>query len=634
MSEKRKYTKKSNYWKKFDSDSGPQMFQSNASFESLPVAVNQSFARTSTSTTSRTKNHNLSKTLIEDRYSNIRSGILPYENTADGINVRDSILLCQKAYANIALFRNVIDMMAEFSNSEILLEGGSRRSRNFYYKWLKKISAWNLTDQYFREYFRGGNVFLYRIDGRFTQEDYNKMTRSTAAENEIPVKYVVLNPYEIVALHSSYYNMRTYEKFLSQYDIENLRNPKTEEDKKIFQSLSPETRKRIKDGAYNRDGLTMPLDSKKLYYSFYKKQDYEPFAIPFGFPVLADLNMKQEFKNLDAAILRTVENVILMITTGTEPEKGGVNPKNIQALQSIFTNESLGRVLVADYTTKAEFIVPDLRRVLGPEKYEIINQDIKDGLQNIMLTNDSHSTTDIKSNVFLDRLKEARSQFLNDFLQKEMDRIGRNLGFKQIPRAIFKEVDMKDDIQLMRIATRLMEIGVLTPEQGMRFMKNGQLPNEAEIAEEQEEFISRRKKGYFNPLVGGVPMLESEMGDAPTKVPMQRGRPIGATTTVATASINGLKKSIAKINDLYSEVEKQLKKNFKLRKLNAEQNDVIGDICERIICSKDMEDWISTANTCLDNAEELDKLSVKPEIEQIAEEYEINNYSAAIIYHG
>ena len=633
MSEKRKYTKKSNYWSKFDKNKNAQMQQSFASVE--PLSVNQSFARTSNySSTSRTKNHNVSKTLIEDRYSNIRSGILPYENTADGINVRDAILLCQKAYANIALFRNVVDMMAEFANSELLLEGGSKRSRNFFYKWFKKVSAWNLTDQYFREYFRGGNVFLYRIDGKFTQVDYNRMTRSNAATNEIPVKYVVLNPYEIVALHSSYYNLRTYEKFLSQYDIENLRNPKTEEDKKIFDSLPPETRKRIKDGAYNRDGLTMPLDSKKLYYSFYKKQDYEPFAIPFGFPVLADLNMKQEFKNLDAAILRTVENVILMITTGTEPEKGGVNPKNIQALQSIFTNESLGRVLVADYTTKADFIVPDLRRVLGPEKYEIINEDIKDGLQNIMLTNDSHSTTDIKSSVFFDRLKEARSQFLNDFLQKEMDRIGKNLGFKQVPKAVFKEVDMKDDIQLMRIATRMMEIGILTPEQGMRFMKQGQLPNESEIAEEQEQFIERRKKGYFNPLVGGVPMVEIEDDSPVTRTPQQRGRPLGATETVAKASVNGIKNSIISINNLFSEAEKFAKKNFKIRKLNSEQTDIIETICEKIICAKDSNEWIDTAKACINNIEEIDKLSVKPEIEQIAEVYELNHYSAAIIYHG
>ena len=35
-------------------------------------------------------------------------------------------------------------------------------------------------------------------------------------------------------------------------------------------------------------------------------------------------------KKMDQAIMRTVENVILMITMGAEPDKGGINaPKRI-----------------------------------------------------------------------------------------------------------------------------------------------------------------------------------------------------------------------------------------------------------------------------------------------------------------
>ena len=53
--------------------------------------------------------------------------------------------------------------MSEFSNSEIYLEGGSESARNFIYKWFEKINLWKLKDQYFREYYRSGNIFLYRI---------------------------------------------------------------------------------------------------------------------------------------------------------------------------------------------------------------------------------------------------------------------------------------------------------------------------------------------------------------------------------------------------------------------------------------------------------------------------------------
>ena len=170
----------------------------------------------------------------------------------------------------------------------------------------------------------------------------------------------------------------------------------------------------------------MRLDPYRLSFSFYKKQDYEPFAVPFGFPVLTDINAKLELKKMDQAICRTVENVILLITMGTDPEKGGVNPNNLKAMQTLFKNESVGRVLVSDYTTKAEFIIPELDRVLGPDKYDILNEDIKQGLQNIVIGEEKYSSTQVKAEIFIDRLKEARNGFINDFLQREIKRVARS----------------------------------------------------------------------------------------------------------------------------------------------------------------------------------------------------------------
>jgi hypothetical protein len=63
---------------------------------------------------------------------------LPYDYAADGIDVRDTIELCQKAYANVAVFRNAIDIMSEFTNTDIYLEGGTKRVESFSMSGLKK----------------------------------------------------------------------------------------------------------------------------------------------------------------------------------------------------------------------------------------------------------------------------------------------------------------------------------------------------------------------------------------------------------------------------------------------------------------------------------------------------------------
>ena len=212
-----------------------------------------------------------------------------------------------------------------------------------------------------------------------------------------------------------------------------MQNPQTEEDVDLFESLDPEVQETIRKGGYSAKGLKLALDPQRLAFSFYKKQDYEPFAVPFGFPVLEDINAKMELKKMDQAITRTVENVILLITMGADPDKGGVNANNLAAMQNLFKNESVGRVLVSDYTTKAEFIIPELNRVLGPEKYEILNDDIKQGLQNIVVGEEKFNSTQVKAQIFIDRLKESRTGFLNDFLQREIKRISKELGFRSYP---------------------------------------------------------------------------------------------------------------------------------------------------------------------------------------------------------
>ena len=390
---KRKYTKRSEYWTKFDPKEHPSrppnsevtpevlgepFYTSTASFDFVSNARRQALTDQGFK---GSRTNRVAYNTPKDRFSSIRVGMLPYEYAQDGVTARDAIELCQKAYANVAVFRNAIDIMSEFTNTDIYLEGGSRKSREFFYEWFKRINIISLKDQYFREYYRSGNIFLYRIDGKFKAEDYAKLINQVgsigASTNKIPLRYILLNPFDVIAKRAATFTYSgAYQKVLSEYEIARLANPQTEEDVGIFEALDPETKNAIKEGGYADRGIYLDLEPKRLSYSFYKKQDYEPFAIPFGFPVLEDINAKLELKKMDQAITRTVENVILLITMGADPEKGGINPNNMAAMQNLFKNESVGRVLVSDYTTKAEFIIPELNLVLGPEKYQILNDDI------------------------------------------------------------------------------------------------------------------------------------------------------------------------------------------------------------------------------------------------------------------
>lgn len=676
----RKYTKKSDYWNQFSSgnenssESLENLVQKNASEPQLvgdpfyTFNSNAAYSRTGGDSSTNLRRNRVATGPKINKYANIREGLLPFEMSINGYNVRDAIELCQKAYANVAIFRNAVDIMSEFSNAEINLEGGSAKAKDFFYKWMKYVKIWKVKDQYFREYYRSGNIFFYKLNAKFTLDDFQSIIKSYAnadglsydsiekiynyptpfdVKNSIPIQYTLLNPFYVVANRTSSWRQVIYEKMLSEYELERLQNPKNEQDKLIFESLDPTTKDKIKNGQWAQDGLKIQLNPTDIIYSFYKKQDYEPFAVPFGFAVLDDINFKLEMKKIDQAICRTIENVILLITLGTEPSKGGINHKNISAMQSLLSNQSVGRVLVADYTTKAEFIIPDMNKVLGYEKYKVVNEDIKEGLQNILIGSEKFANTTVKAQVFFERLREARNAFLNDFLQPEMELIFKNLGFKgKCPVAKFEEVSIKDETQFNRVVTRMMELGILPPEEGIKVIETGIYPSGEELAAAQEKFVEQRKKGFYNPIVGGVPSItppmpgddEEEQADVapqPIKnnVPNEVGRPIG-TTKANVYSREAISEVFDLTKNLYSDVQSLLKKKYNKKRLSTDQKKLAESISEAIIIGSNSSDWSATAEKVLSDPSTLDSLGIMKAVQELAAEHDLNTYAAALLYHS
>lgn len=661
----RKYTKRSDYWNKFSqaeqSPSNIEEVLQNINEEVVPASAGESYYTEASCVTrnvgqideeqsSRLRRNRAPIAKKPNSYKNIDALKLPYEYSKGYVSPRHSIHMCQKAYANVPIFRNAIDVMAEFANSDIYLEGGSDKSRQFIEKWLHRIESWKLKDQYFREYYRSGNVFIYKIDGKFTSEDLVKLNQIYAADSivpgrKIPIKYIFLNPYDFVADRTLNFGEKygVYKKLLSEYDIERLKSPQTEYDKEVFEALPPEAKKKITENQYVKDGIKIYLDPQKLVFSFYKKQDYEPFAIPFGFSVLDDINWKMELKKVDQAITRTIENVILLVTMGNTPDKGGVNPNNLKAMQQLFQNESIGRALIADYTTKAEFIIPDLNKVLGPTKYQIVNEDIKEGLQNIIVGKENYSSTQVKAQIFLERLKEARNAFINDVLQPQIKEVCKIMGFRNFPQAKFVEIDIKDEVQLQRVASRLIEMGIITPEQGMTALKQGIYPDPKDLKSAQEQFVEDREKGYYTPLAVAQPILPDDSPAQPAqkpKVPGENGRPAGTNTNTDkifaqdTHSRKDIQNVIYKIEDLRKYSEASLKKQYNKKRLSKQQKEMLDDLTQSVVMSNEMENWESTVKACIEDFNNIESLDVMSNVLEVGEKHELVSYPAAILYHS
>lgn len=599
--------------------------------------------------TSRTRSPNLG--VKRNDLKNIDAIKMPFGESGGFVSIKDCVQLCEKAYSRVSIFRETIEILTEFSAADIYLKGGNKKSRQFVKNWMERSKINVMAEEFFREYYRSGNVFIYRFDGSLKDKDFKKFKISLAAKrNSIPLRYVVLDPKGIVTYSSASYDKAEYSKVLNPHELESLRLKKTEEDQAIFNALPAELQRKISRKEWDKNGLDVKIDSSRLTPVFYKKQPYEPFAIPFGWPVLDDIDFKMELKKMDRHIAQTVEQVILLVTLGDE--ENGVDPAAMTAMEEIFSNESIGRVLVADWTTKAQFVIPDISKILDPKKYEVVNRDIQEGLHNILVGSEKFSNTMTKVEVFLERLKEGRKAFKRRFLQKEINSVCKNMGFKSIPTAHFQEIDLKDEAQRNRIYTRMLELGAFTPEQALKAMETGILPEQEDILESQEEFVKQRKKGFFNPLTGGTPMIAPPSDPNADKntpaatqagkhVSMKDGRPTKSETSKASAkktySVSALRKTSLSISKLISESEKKIKAKYKIKKLTDSQESLAFRLVSSVASRYDQAEWSGKLDSFISNPESIASLEdtdVLKEVNNISDEHDLDTFQASLLYHS
>jgi hypothetical protein len=381
--------------------------------------------------------------------------------------------------------------------------------------------------------------------------------------------------------------------------------------------------------------MIFELDPERFVPVFYKKQDYEPFSVPMGFPVLEDINWKQELKNMDMAISRTIQQAVLLVTMGND-EVGMPTKEQIGTLRKIFENESVGRILVSDYTTDIKFIIPEISNILDPKKYEVVDRDIRYGLNNVLFGEEKYANTNTKIEVFLSRLKHARETFMNDFLLPEMKKIGKNLGFKNLPTARFKDADFKNDTNLTRIYSRLIELGVLTPEEGITAIDTGRLPLPEESIKSQEQFKTLQEDGLYQPLLNKPqqqPVGRPSGTDAPQANKAPRSTPtVQASEDKSKINADLVAKNLAKFDNLIESIENSLKEKFDRKRLTKEQKEIIQTVAETIATNENPKDWI---NKITDYINKPVQYNVNmQEINKIAEEFGLDYKTAILLYHS
>jgi len=560
---------------------------------------------------------------IAGSLQNIKDGVSPFNSDNGDVDVRDAIVLSRKAYWNVSIYRLTIDIMSEFANSPLHFKSKNKTANKFFESWYKQIGGDKLADQFFRELFRSSNIFLKRVEGTFTSRNRGIV--------KIPSRYLVLDSAEIKCDSAkSFIDGSSFKKVLNEFESEVLRNSKDPRVLEFKKSLGPKIRKELE--TTKRGSVSIPLTADEVIPVFYKKQDYEPLAVPIFFPVLFDINLKLEFKKAEQIIARACEYMILLITVGDKDL--GVDQELVDYIQTLFQTESVGRVLVSDWTTNMDFVLPDLKKILGPEKYESVNKDIANGLMNIFFGESKYADSMAKISIFLERLKEARKVYLRDFLIPEMEKICETMGYRECPVAEFEAVDLKDEVEYLKLYNRLAEMGFLTDKETFDAYNTHMLPEKYDSLVSQEQFKEEKDDGLYAPISQGSGGIDQPAG-RPTGTPQNQKNNKKVTPQggkASTYSAEKLKDVALKVDKLIKASEKKVKDKFDIKRMSKKYKDISKTHAYTVIQNEKEEDWFNKLEEYMDKP-----LTVGPifnEVGDLASDHSIGFVEASLLYHS
>jgi len=122
-----------------------------------------------------------------------------------GVNYRQSMSMCMKAYDKVGIIKNVIDLMGDFASQGITLNHENKSVERFYRKWWEKINGVERSERFLNNLYRCGNVIINKRYGKITASMRREMSKAELLDipsqkvikRQLPVKYDFLNPLTI-----------------------------------------------------------------------------------------------------------------------------------------------------------------------------------------------------------------------------------------------------------------------------------------------------------------------------------------------------------------------------------------------------------------------------------------------------
>jgi hypothetical protein len=428
-----------------------------------------------------------------------------------GTHIRRRIAAVREAYEHSGLIGNSIDLMVDFALEGFTIVHENKPIQRFYRSWAARVDLNTIAEQILKSYFRDGNVPVLAFRGRIKPKEFTRLKKAVAQSRNqigdlfitedpinrvIPYAYHVIDVLNLHKVGSEFLGNVTYEYVIPREDWQVIKNPKTAEDKIALERLEIAIGKKDFKLLTTKGRLRIPSDRLDILY--YKKDHHKPWANPMLWRVIGDVQFKKLLRDMDISVVESVINAIVIFALGDTPKGFPAPPDMYTKFADILKTATKTKNLIWNDLIKVIAEYPPVDQILGKEKYEQVDADIRAGLgiAEVILngegSNFANSFLSVKT--LMERLEGGRNALL-EWLMGEMTFVAKAMGFNRPAWIKMRHMSLRDEEAEKRLLLELVDRGMVSYETCIeRFGEN--FPIEIQRMKEEDNFRRRNEKKF------------------------------------------------------------------------------------------------------------------------------------------
>lgn len=475
---------------------------------------------------------NKTNLVVERSDSNNRFGHEAYKINFDGSTergstsvtntnlIKDRVGACREMYENVGIIGNIIDIMVDFALEGVTFVHESKPIENFYRNWQNKVHLRKILENVLKCIFRDANVPILTRRGTISKEEVSRYRKAFAQDSifvsETPQEALIPYEYEILDFlrfdkdGGDLLNMTRYTYRIATSDIKMLKQPRTQSEKSRVETLRNSMTQEEWD--YLLKTNKMILDPSRVNVLYYKKDDFKKWANPLLWRVVGDVKFKSLLRDMDISVVESVTNALVVIKLGNTPEGFPPRKEEFSKMVSMLKNPTKSKTIVWNDLIEIIDSYPPVEKILGKEKYEQVDDDIRSGLgiSEILVNGEggNYANSYLSVKTLMERLEGARETLL-EWLESESVKIAKAMKFRKPATVRMRHMSLLNaeaerqfmlelyDHHLLSAQTLLSNVGE-NPEVEMKRMKE-----EDDVREGlQDDFpFVLRKVDKYNPSI-------------------------------------------------------------------------------------------------------------------------------------